>query len=841
MLKKLTPSELDIKLILNNYSNCLSEQSLAILQQLSQRTLSTALSNLVEEFFTYEIKSNSNLLADLDLDLTLKNPQAFTDPEQIIQLLNYKENNPQSELDLGYLNNYFLAKWLVFDNLEHKLADLISNKASILAIAQSSSLHSVQSHFFALLLNKITRVAFKHESFSPEQILQYKTNLARIEINSLTKVSDKNKATLTLSRERIEANLFSLIEIEDFSRANLFGVYNQKDTEQPYTPGLLALSNSIFTISASKLATNPELALELISTLSKKQFNLTQAHKLDLNSEVTPLSVATNSKLIILFNGQEQEFVHQLLNHIDKYQILGAYSYHHTKAEFISQAQKFNREFYLEAFTKQTQSFLQEQKNKDRLPDFVYQAENKQKFAPESLYLHIDMDQDLMQEIAYQLLFTLPQVSEQTREEKTYPNFSPTELIEHQIKAARKQKAKIIEVISQNTSLNKEELLQSEDFPLAHLQEVKQQYQEQFSPLKANKGFYLESLCRLVVLTQLLQSKSNLTLAYLNHLIEHLMRLNETTNVIYWSVDKLAYLLRRASDSQKLEQLLQSENVKQDTEYQAFLNYVLEDYQKIHTQGVKVGTANGLAFVEANEYTKDPQGIVFRLSSLAQGEAGATIDVDAEIELAGGLARRANIISISYLKSLFTDPLEFSATILTEQLYEQTDGDSATICSTIALASALSKIPVKQNFAVTGSMDQFGYLQAIGGVNQKIEAFYDLCKARGFTRNQGVIIPQINVKNLALREDLLMDLAQGNFFIYTASHISQVFELMTDCPFAFADDKTTLNQNDKKYQQAYFTPEESNHSFISAVLQNINGEEKAKQNWLHKLLPFLQK
>ncbi|RIY32163.1 hypothetical protein CJP74_05190 [Psittacicella melopsittaci] len=840
MLKRLTPSELDIKFILDNYSRCLDASSLSLLSFLGNKSLTNSLSLLAGEFFTYKVNNKAKVLQDLDLEISLKEHESFNNEQQLIEILKYKRENEQAQLDQTYIRNYFLAKWLVFDNLEVKLGDFISGKAPILAVQQNSSLHHVQASFFKHMLNQASKTAFAHQAFSPEEVWQYKNNLARIEVNSLSTTKDKSKVTLNIARERIEANIFSSIELTDFSRGAIFGSYDAQDPDSKYTPGILAHPNSVIIVQAQKLFNDVELAHELISAIVNQEFNLTQAEQIDLMHKSRSISVETNTKLIILFNSAEQELINSILDDYDPYQILGAYSYHYSETSFLTQAGQINRQAYLQAFLAQTKSIVESSKE-NKFPDYLYKDKKKQELDEQSTYLHTDLDQETLDEIAYNLTFALPpeKETEQVSNTASYPNYSPTELIAQQVKNARLQKDKVAQKLEQATSIDSQSLVEEGKHPLEHLEKVRQDFLKQQAKLTDNSYQYLVLLCRLVSLQHLFALSGTLSLQYLNNLLYQLLRLNETLDKVYWSVDRLHYLMLRAGNSeQKLEQVLQSLDASQDTQYQMFLNYVLDGYQRIDTQGFKVGTANGLAYAEASEYSKDPQGLVFRLSCLAQSDAGSTFDVDAEIQLAGGLARRANIISTSYLKSLFEDSLEFAATIVTEQLYEPTDGDSATVCSFIALASALGKIPVNQAFAVTGSMDQFGQLQAIGGVNQKIEAFYDICKKRGFTREQGVIIPEINCKNLVLRDDVLADIAAGNFSIFSAQHISQVFELMTNTPFALADDKTTLNQENEKYQQAYFQVEQSNTSLISAIHQHINGEDKDQKSWLKNLFSF---
>jgi len=133
-------------------------------------------------------------------------------------------------------------------------------------------------------------------------------------------------------------------------------------------------------------------------------------------------------------------------------------------------------------------------------------------------------------------------------------------------------------------------------------------------------------------------------------------------------------------------------------------------------------------------------------------------------------------------------PLSLTARLTFEQSYSGVDGDSASSTETYAMLSALSGVPIKQNFAVTGSVNQKGEVQAIGGVNQKIEGFFDLCRVRGLSGDQGVMIPASNVKNLMLREDVVEAVKDGKFHIYPVETIDEGIEVLTGVPAGEAND-----------------------------------------------------
>ena len=147
------------------------------------------------------------------------------------------------------------------------------------------------------------------------------------------------------------------------------------------------------------------------------------------------------------------------------------------------------------------------------------------------------------------------------------------------------------------------------------------------------------------------------------------------------------------------------------------------------------------------------------------------------------------MILSSYLRSRYaTDiPLSISASLVFEQSYGGVEGDSASIAETCALLSAIADVPIRQSFAVTGSINQHGVAQVIGGVNEKIEAFFDVCKSRGLTGSQGVVIPEDNVKHLMLRDDVIAAVEQGSFSVYAVSSIDAAIEILTGTPAGVRD------------------------------------------------------
>jgi predicted ATP-dependent protease len=160
---------------------------------------------------------------------------------------------------------------------------------------------------------------------------------------------------------------------------------------------------------------------------------------------------------------------------------------------------------------------------------------------------------------------------------------------------------------------------------------------------------------------------------------------------------------------------------------------------------------------------------------------GQVIDIEREVEMGGPIHSKGVLILAGYLKSRYAQnvPLSLSASLVFEQSYTGVDGDSASSTELYALLSAIAEVPLKQGIAVTGSINQYGEVQAIGGVNQKIEGYFDICQQRGLTGDQGVLIPKANVKHLMLRKDVVSAVGAGQFHIYPVEHVDQGMEILT--------------------------------------------------------------
>jgi predicted ATP-dependent protease len=198
----------------------------------------------------------------------------------------------------------------------------------------------------------------------------------------------------------------------------------------------------------------------------------------------------------------------------------------------------------------------------------------------------------------------------------------------------------------------------------------------------------------------------------------------------------------------------------------------------VDLEGSRVGQVNGLSVLEIGGYSF---GKPVRITATAALGKTGVINIERESNLSGRFHDKGVHIISGYLRSRFAQdkPLSLSASICFEQSYSGVDGDSASSTEVYALVSALAELPLRQDIAVTGSMNQQGDIQAIGGVNEKIEGFFGVCKIKGLTGTQGVLIPAANVEDLMLREDILEAVAAGKFHIWPVAKIEEGIEILT--------------------------------------------------------------
>jgi predicted ATP-dependent protease len=202
----------------------------------------------------------------------------------------------------------------------------------------------------------------------------------------------------------------------------------------------------------------------------------------------------------------------------------------------------------------------------------------------------------------------------------------------------------------------------------------------------------------------------------------------------------------------------------------------------IDTKGEAIGQINGLSVLSLGDFTfGQPSRIT---ATVAPGREGQVIDIEREAQLSGPIQIKGVQILTGFLHETFGQdkPLSLSARLVFEQSYGGVDGDSASSTELYAMLSALSGVPIQQRFAVTGSVNQHGQVQAIGGVNQKIEGYFAVCQEQGLTGDQGVLVPQANVQNLMLKDEVIEAVETGKFHIYSVKTIQEGIELLTGVP-----------------------------------------------------------
>ena len=208
------------------------------------------------------------------------------------------------------------------------------------------------------------------------------------------------------------------------------------------------------------------------------------------------------------------------------------------------------------------------------------------------------------------------------------------------------------------------------------------------------------------------------------------------------------------------------------------LDLVAEGSLLVDVGGEAVGQTNGLSVMMLGDYVF---GRPSRITARARLGKGEVVDIERESKLGGDLFHKAILIISGYLAGRYAPdhPLSLSATIAFEQSYEQVEGDSASVAEMCALLSSIAEVPVKQNLAVTGSMNQHGEVQAVGGVTSKIEGFFATCKVKGLTGDQGVIIPAANVRHLMLKPEVVEAVAAGKFHVYAVNAVDEALEILT--------------------------------------------------------------
>lgn len=258
----------------------------------------------------------------------------------------------------------------------------------------------------------------------------------------------------------------------------------------------------------------------------------------------------------------------------------------------------------------------------------------------------------------------------------------------------------------------------------------------------------------------------------------------------YWAGQDNAKLIKDAH----IRRALEGQERRHERLRKLYMEEILKGTQLFTGEGEIVGQVNGLTVVQ---YADAEFGMPSRISVTAHYGHGDINDIERDVDLGGAIHSKGVLILSSYLKSIFgaERALRFAANIAFEQSYGGVDGDSASVGELCGLLSAIGRVPIRQGVAITGSMNQFGEVQPIGGVNEKIEGFYAACQLKGYEGPQAVVIPVQNVRHLMLREDVLEAVKAKKFFIYAVSRVEEAIELLTGLPAGKADAKGRFPEN----------------------------------------------
>ncbi len=283
--------------------------------------------------------------------------------------------------------------------------------------------------------------------------------------------------------------------------------------------------------------------------------------------------------------------------------------------------------------------------------------------------------------------------------------------------------------------------------------------------------------------------------------------------------------VQRAVDEKRYRASQMEERIRQD---------ILADTILITTDGLKVGQVNGLSVAYLGDYAFARPT---RISCQTMLGREGVMNIDRESKLSGSIHDKGLLILERYLAGKFAKdrPLSLAASLCFEQTYTEVDGDSASAAELYVILSAVTGIPIKQGIAVTGSVNQYGEIQPIGAVNEKIEGFFDVCKARGLTGEQGVIIPSRNVRHLMLREDVVEAVREGKFHVWAVSTVDEGIGILTSVEAGERDEK------------GEYPPNSVNGRFLAQMEENERlmrrrwPVEAKALNWFQRMLNHVKK
>lgn len=308
----------------------------------------------------------------------------------------------------------------------------------------------------------------------------------------------------------------------------------------------------------------------------------------------------------------------------------------------------------------------------------------------------------------------------------------------------------------------------------------------------------------------------------LERLIEYASRLVESQGRLYTNKAILRDVLAeanafaRAKDEAEVTREIIEETIQQRDFHTGLVEdhyhrAISEEQVLINVTGSHMGMVNGLTVLTIG---RQSFGQPVRITAQASAGDEGVVDIEREIEMAGPIHSKGMLILSGYVRGRYMKhkSLGFSASIVMEQTYDGVEGDSASSAELLALLSSISNVPLRQDLAITGSVNQFGQIQPIGGVNEKIEGFFKVCKARGLTGAQGAVIPEANTKHLMLNAEVRQAVEDGQFHVYSMSHIDDALGLFTNMAVGVEQEKGCF-------------PEGSVNALVVKALEKMNEKD----------------
>jgi lon-related putative ATP-dependent protease len=295
-------------------------------------------------------------------------------------------------------------------------------------------------------------------------------------------------------------------------------------------------------------------------------------------------------------------------------------------------------------------------------------------------------------------------------------------------------------------------------------------------------AYFIATLCKEENLLPIDRSGAAKVIELSSRLAEHQNKLSARFSDIADVLREASYWASKAGnavvDGEHVQKAVEEKIFRTNRIEERLREMILEGTLIVETSGEKTGQINGLAVLDLGDYRF---GKPSRITASAYAGKAGVVNIERETKMSGKIHEKAILIISNYLGSRYAvhKPISLTASITFEQLYDMVEGDSASCAELYALLSSIARVPLRQNIAVTGSMDQNGDVQPVGGINEKIEGFFDLCRVTGLDGSHGVIIPARNVKNLMLKKDVVDAVKEDKFFIYPIRKVDEGLELLT--------------------------------------------------------------